>query len=109
MKTQLSLFWAASVLARIAAAKGNGSGTTQGAAGSSTVTATNVSVADFKNDFATAQIVPEVLAAFNPSVAFYAGYNTDGGARALLTPGLALTKSGKITRPAHILTELTGL
>ncbi|OAK94954.1 PEBP-like protein [Phaeosphaeriaceae sp. SRC1lsM3a] len=53
--------------------------------------AASVSVSDFKADFSTAQIVPEVLAAFSPSVAFYAGFASADGDAALLTPGMALT------------------
>ncbi|ORY19229.1 phosphatidylethanolamine-binding protein [Clohesyomyces aquaticus] len=53
--------------------------------------AESVSVSDFKADFISAQIVPDVLAAFNPSVAFYAGFASADGDEALLTPGMALT------------------
>lgn len=56
--------------------------------------AASVSVSDFKADFSTAQIVPEVLAAFNPSVAFYAGFASADGDAALLTPGMTLTTPG---------------
>ena len=56
--------------------------------------AASASVSDFKANFFTAQIVPEVIAAFNPSVAFYAGFASANGDLALLTPGMALTLNG---------------
>jgi hypothetical protein len=46
---------------------------------------------DFVSEFQSAGIVPEVLAAFNPSVSFYAGYMTDAGKPMLLAPGMNLT------------------
>jgi hypothetical protein len=53
--------------------------------------AQSVAVADFKSDFAAAGIVPEVLAAFNPSVAFYVGFPSSDGDSELLEPGMTLT------------------
>jgi hypothetical protein len=51
----------------------------------------SVSVADFKSEFTSSAIVPEVLATFNPSVEFYVGFNSDDGSKGLLTPGLNLS------------------
>ncbi|KAF2677200.1 PEBP-like protein [Lentithecium fluviatile CBS 122367] len=48
--------------------------------------AESVSISDFEADFVTAQIVPEVLTAFNPSVAFYAAYESADGDEAVLMP-----------------------
>ena len=55
------------------------------------VTQATVSISDFKAGFETSSIVPEVLAAFNPSVEFFVGFTADDGAPTLLTPGLALS------------------
>ncbi|KAL2060771.1 hypothetical protein VTL71DRAFT_9413 [Oculimacula yallundae] len=43
------------------------------------------------SEFVTAAIVPEVLAAFNPSVSFYVSYRSADGDAALLHPGAKLT------------------
>lgn len=53
--------------------------------------AESLDVASFKSEFASAAIVPEVLAAFNPSVAFYVSYQSVDGDAALLHPGKKLT------------------
>ncbi|KAL9948252.1 hypothetical protein D7B24_002304 [Verticillium nonalfalfae] len=54
--------------------------------------ASSVSVQDFGTAFTTGGIVPDVLAAFNPTVAFYASYNTvDGHGAALIAPGTELS------------------
>jgi len=53
--------------------------------------AESLAVAEFKSGFASAAIVPEVLAAFNPSVAFYVSYQSADGDAALLHPGATLT------------------
>ncbi|CRK29712.1 hypothetical protein BN1723_003589 [Verticillium longisporum] len=54
--------------------------------------ASSVSVQDFGTAFTAGGIVPDVLAAFNPTVAFYASYNTgDGQGAALIAPGTELS------------------
>jgi phosphatidylethanolamine-binding protein len=53
--------------------------------------AVSVSVADFKSSFTSAEIVPDVLAAFSPSLSFYAGYTSADGDGAMLMPGTVLT------------------
>jgi len=88
MKASLCALSTASALWSLTAAHEHG--------GEGSSAAASVSIADFKADFATAQIVPEVLAAFNPSVAFYATYkHEDDGDAALLVPGANLSKIGK--------------
>ncbi len=59
--------------------------------GDDPVTPATVSISDFKAGFETSAIVPEVLAAFNPSVGFFVGFTGDDAAPTLLTPGLALS------------------
>ncbi|CRK48460.1 hypothetical protein BN1723_016883 [Verticillium longisporum] len=55
-------------------------------------TASSVSVQDFGTTFTADGIVPDVLASFNPTVAFYASYHTaDGHGAALLAPGTELS------------------
>jgi hypothetical protein len=59
--------------------------------------AASVSTLDFKNQFVESGIVPEVIAALDPSVSFYASYKTgDNGADELLIPGSDLTSSEAI-------------
>ncbi|KAM0321804.1 hypothetical protein ACHAQA_009901 [Verticillium albo-atrum] len=54
--------------------------------------ASSVSIQDFGSAFTAAGIVPDVLAAFNPTVSFYVGYNTaDGHGAALITPSTELS------------------
>ncbi|KAG4443977.1 hypothetical protein IFR05_000524 [Cadophora sp. M221] len=53
--------------------------------------AESLAVSEFKSEFVSAAIVPEVLAAFNPSVSFYVGYQSADGDAALLHPGAKLT------------------
>jgi hypothetical protein len=53
--------------------------------------ATSVAVSVFKSGFTSSGLVPEILAAFNPSVSFYVGFTSGDGEGALLTPGLTLS------------------
>ncbi|KAM0284656.1 hypothetical protein ACHAQH_001809 [Verticillium albo-atrum] len=54
--------------------------------------ASSVLVQDFSSAFTSGGNVPDVLAAFNPTVAFYVGYNTaDGHGAALITPSTELS------------------
>ncbi|SPO03992.1 uncharacterized protein DNG_06675 [Cephalotrichum gorgonifer] len=53
--------------------------------------AASVSTADFKSRFEESGIVPEVIAALDPAVSFYAAYQSDSGQDALLVPGSSLT------------------
>ena len=59
------------------------------------VNANSVSTADFKSRFEQSGIVPEVIAALDPAVSFYASYKTSTGQDALLVPGSTLTVAGK--------------
>ncbi|KAK0741536.1 phosphatidylethanolamine-binding protein [Schizothecium vesticola] len=51
----------------------------------------SVSTADFKARFVQSGIVPEVIAALDPSVSFYASYRAADGHSELLVPGSSLT------------------
>jgi len=53
--------------------------------------AVSVSTLDFKNRFQQSGIVPEVIAALDPSVSFYAGFRAADGHSELLVPGVSLT------------------
>ncbi|KAK1834963.1 phosphatidylethanolamine-binding protein [Podospora conica] len=53
--------------------------------------AVSVSTADFKSRFVQSGIVPEVIAALDPSVSFYASYRAEDGHTELLVPGSSLT------------------
>lgn len=53
--------------------------------------AVSVSTADFKARFVQSGIVPEVIAALDPSVSFYASYRAADGHNELLVPGSSLT------------------
>ena len=53
--------------------------------------AVSVSTLDFKNRFQQSGIVPEVIAALDPSVSFYASYMAADGHTELLVPGSSLT------------------
>ncbi|KAK4120426.1 PEBP-like protein [Parathielavia appendiculata] len=56
--------------------------------------ATSVSTLDFKNQFVASGIVPEVVAALDPSVSFYASYKAgDDDHDELLVPGSSLSVS----------------
>lgn len=56
--------------------------------------ATSVSTLSFKNQFVASGIVPEVIAALDPSVSFYASYKAGADSHdALLTPGSSLSIS----------------
>ncbi|KAK3905395.1 phosphatidylethanolamine-binding protein 4 [Staphylotrichum tortipilum] len=56
--------------------------------------ATSVSTLSFKNQFVASGIVPEVIAALDPSVSFYAGYKAGADRHdELLTPGSSLSVS----------------
>jgi hypothetical protein len=56
--------------------------------------ATSVSTLSFKNQFVASGIVPEVIAALDPSVSFYAGYKAGADSHdELLTPGSSLSVS----------------
>jgi hypothetical protein len=57
--------------------------------------AASVSTLEFKNRFQASGIVPEVIAALDPSVSFYASYKRNDGQDELLVPGTALTIQGK--------------
>lgn len=61
--------------------------------------ARSVSTLDFKNAFMESGIVPEVIAALDPSVSFYVTYTAADGHNELLLPGtqLALTEKGAPT------------
>jgi hypothetical protein len=57
-------------------------------------TASSVSTLDFKNQFVSSGIVPEVIAALDPSVSFYASYKAgEDGHDELLVPGSSLNIS----------------
>ena len=54
--------------------------------------ASSVSTLDFKNRFRESGIVPEVIAALDPAVSFYAGYKAgEDGHDELLVPGSTLS------------------
>jgi len=54
--------------------------------------AVSVSTLDFKNLFQQSGIVPDVIAALDPAVSFYAGFRSAAdGHSELLTPGVSLT------------------
>ena len=53
--------------------------------------AVSVATADFKDRFVQSGIVPEVIAALDPSVSFYASYRAADGHNELLVPGSSLT------------------
>lgn len=55
--------------------------------------ATSVSTLDFKNRFVESGIVPEVIAALDPAVSFYASYRAEDGHDELLVPGSSLSIS----------------
>ncbi|KAK4108045.1 PEBP-like protein, partial [Canariomyces notabilis] len=55
--------------------------------------AVSVSTLDFKNRFVQSGIVPEVIAALDPSVSFYASYRAADGHNELLVPGSSLSVS----------------
>lgn len=57
--------------------------------------AVSVSTLDFKNRFVQSGIVPEVIAALDPAVSFYAGYMADDGHLELLVPGTSLSVNGE--------------
>jgi hypothetical protein len=58
------------------------------------VAAQTLSTLEFKNRFTQSGIVPEVIAALDPSVSFYAGYKKDDGTDGLVVPGSTLTING---------------
>ncbi|KAH8679616.1 phosphatidylethanolamine-binding protein [Tricladium varicosporioides] len=66
----------------------------------------SVSTADFKSSFSAASIVPDVLAAFSPTVGFYVGYSTADGDGAQLQPGMALTTAEAKTAPFEMAVEV---
>jgi phosphatidylethanolamine-binding protein len=53
--------------------------------------ARSISTLDFKNLFQQSGIVPDVIAALDPAVSFYAGYRAADGHSELLVPGVSLT------------------
>ncbi|GAB1313727.1 hypothetical protein MFIFM68171_03937 [Madurella fahalii] len=55
--------------------------------------AVSVSTLDFKNRFVESGIVPEVIAALDPAVSFYASYRAEDGHEELLVPGSSLSIS----------------
>ncbi|KAK4215055.1 phosphatidylethanolamine-binding protein, partial [Rhypophila decipiens] len=57
--------------------------------------ARSVSTLDFKNAFVESGIVPEVIAALDPSVSFYVSYVAADGHNELLLPGTQLAMSEK--------------
>lgn len=59
--------------------------------------AASVSTAEFKSRFEQSGIVPEVIAALDPPVSFYAAYKSANGQDALLVPGSTLTVAGTYT------------
>ena len=59
------------------------------------VNANSVSTAEFKSRFEQSGIVPEIIAALDPAVSFYASYKTSTGGDALLVPGSTLTVAGE--------------
>lgn len=61
--------------------------------------ARSVSTLEFKNKFFESGIVPQVIAALDPSVSFYVSYTTTDGHTELLVPGtqLAITEKGAPT------------
>lgn len=65
--------------------------------------ATSVSTLEFKNRFMESGIVPEVIAAIDPSVSFYVGYRS-GDHDELLVPGSNLTVS-EASRPFEFSVE----
>lgn len=62
--------------------------------------ANSVSTAEFKSRFEQSGIVPEIIAALDPAVSFYASYKASGDRDALLVPGSTLTISGMSGIPA---------
>jgi hypothetical protein len=64
--------------------------------------ATSVSTLDFKNRFQASGIVPEVIAALDPSVSFYASYKKQDGHDELLVPGSSLTIAGMFRDTVHV-------
>jgi hypothetical protein len=65
--------------------------------------ATSVSTLEFKNRFMESGIVPEVIAAIDPSVSFYVGYRS-GDHDELLVPGSTLTVA-EASRPFEFSVE----
>lgn len=61
------------------------------------INANSVSTADFKSRFVESGIVPEVIAALDPAVSFYASYKSGDNQDALLVPGSTLTVDGMLT------------
>ncbi|KAK3323874.1 phosphatidylethanolamine-binding protein [Cercophora scortea] len=66
--------------------------------------ATSLPTLTFKNAFISSGIVPEVIAALDPSVSFYATYSTSTGHEELLLPGTSLTTS-EASSPLDFLVE----
>ena len=56
--------------------------------------ATSVPTSVFKSRFVESGIVPEVIAALDPSVSFYASYKADDGHDELIIPGTSMTVNG---------------
>lgn len=67
--------------------------------------ASSVSTLDFKNRFVESRIVPEVIAALDPAVSFYASYKAGEDSHdELLTPGTSLT-AAEATMPFEFSVE----
>ena len=66
--------------------------------------AVSVSTLDFKNAFVESGIVPEVIAALDPAVSFYASYRAADGHDELLVPGTSLTVA-EATQPIEFSVE----
>lgn len=62
------------------------------------INAASVSTADFKSRFEESGIVPEVIAALDPAVSFYASYKSGDNQDALLVPGSTLTVDGTLSQ-----------
>ncbi|KAK0702239.1 phosphatidylethanolamine-binding protein [Lasiosphaeris hirsuta] len=67
--------------------------------------AVSVSTLDFKNAFVQSGIVPEVIAALDPAVSFYASYRAADGHDELLIPGSSLTVAEAAAQPLEFSVE----
>jgi hypothetical protein len=68
--------------------------------------AKSVALTDFKASFTSSAIVPDILAAFNPSVGFYVGYASSDGDATLLEPGMSLSVT-EAKAPFELSVEMT--
>lgn len=66
--------------------------------------AASISTNEFRDSFASAGIVPDVLPAFNPSVSFYTDYEGPHAMATLLVPG-AMLIAGQTGIPSEFIIE----